>query len=178
MSTVSSNKNKPGRPPSSLSTNSTAIQSSESDMLSVSSRQRQSKKDEVCCHRHEASGEPVAYLVVGHPQENRTGIDEEEGRLYTYQANQENRRHRIGSPPCPGAHGARDHSRHWGCSIDGGQEKRLRVGGGWRGASERHLHCKGPGLSSCCRQPGCKVQPRTQALHSISILTVDIEQLP
>ncbi|KAL9539685.1 hypothetical protein MBANPS3_010121 [Mucor bainieri] len=46
MSTVSSNKNKPGRPPSSLSTNSTAIQSSESDMLSVSSRQRQSKKDE------------------------------------------------------------------------------------------------------------------------------------
>lgn len=47
MSTVSSNKNKPGRPPSSLSTNLTAVQSSESDMLSVSSRQRQSKKDEV-----------------------------------------------------------------------------------------------------------------------------------
>lgn len=47
MSTVSSNKNKPGRPPNSLSTNLTAVQSSESDMLSVSSRQRQSKKDEV-----------------------------------------------------------------------------------------------------------------------------------
>ncbi|KAG1084599.1 hypothetical protein G6F42_021720 [Rhizopus arrhizus] len=46
MSTVSSNKNKPGRPPSSLSTSLTAVQSSESDMLSVSSRQRQSKKDE------------------------------------------------------------------------------------------------------------------------------------
>lgn len=49
MSVVSSNKNKPGRPPSSLSSNLLASQSTidSSDMLSVSSRQRQSKKDEV-----------------------------------------------------------------------------------------------------------------------------------
>lgn len=48
MSVVSTNKMKPGRPTSSLSTSTTVVQSSaEADMLSVSSRQRQSKKDEV-----------------------------------------------------------------------------------------------------------------------------------
>ncbi|KAI7902520.1 uncharacterized protein BX663DRAFT_511322 [Cokeromyces recurvatus] len=47
MSTVSSNKYKyTNRPSGSLSSTSTAVQSTESDMLSVSSRQRQSKKDE------------------------------------------------------------------------------------------------------------------------------------
>ncbi|RCI00161.1 hypothetical protein CU098_005249 [Rhizopus stolonifer] len=48
MSTVSSNKNKPGRPLNSTSSNLLASvgQSPESDMLSVTSRQRQSKKDE------------------------------------------------------------------------------------------------------------------------------------
>ncbi|KAG2234041.1 hypothetical protein INT48_007131 [Thamnidium elegans] len=48
MSVVSPNKNKPGRPSSSISTSTTVVQSNtDSDMLSVSSRQRQSKKDEV-----------------------------------------------------------------------------------------------------------------------------------
>lgn len=48
MSVVSPNKNKPGRPSSSISTSTTVVQSNtDAEMLSVSSRQRQSKKDEV-----------------------------------------------------------------------------------------------------------------------------------
>jgi uncharacterized membrane protein (UPF0127 family) len=47
MSVVSSNKIKPGRPSSSLSSNTAAQSTVDSEMLSVSSRQRQSKKDEV-----------------------------------------------------------------------------------------------------------------------------------
>ncbi|GAA5810726.1 hypothetical protein MFLAVUS_004152 [Mucor flavus] len=47
MSVVSPNKNKPGRPSSSISTSTTVVQSNtDAEMLSVSSRQRQSKKDE------------------------------------------------------------------------------------------------------------------------------------